>query len=407
MADVASAFSSWSTTLGSNNPTDSTTIGANLADNFQQIQSTLRSEIGTRGTIASAATVDLSTKSEGTLDVTGTTTITAFGTVSAGIRKRLVFADALTLTYNATSLKLPTSANLTTSAGDWCEVISLGSGNWEMLWYTRKDGRQISGTVSFGDGTVSLPSMTFTSDTDNGFYRIGANNWAGSCAGTKIIDFSSGAMAVTGTLSVSSSAVVSGAFTAGPSTAFRIEADGSLNYTAPAASGTVQISAAANLLEIYGHTTGGGRLSMASTSVNLYTGGVAGSFVANDTGGSWAFVNANVGGTALRWTAATGQLCVVEAIGVPTITSGSGTPAGTIAGTDQAFRVTMGTTPGTSLVIAFAHTWANAPMVHPKLQANVACWVSAVSTTSVTITFASAPSTSAVLDVWCIGYQTS
>jgi len=63
-------------------------------------------------------------------DITGTTTITSFGTVSAGIHKRLQFDGALQITHNATSLICPSGANITTYAGLCIDLVSLGSGNW-------------------------------------------------------------------------------------------------------------------------------------------------------------------------------------------------------------------------------------------------------------------------------------
>lgn len=39
-----------------------------------------------------------------------------------------------------------------------------------------------------GDGTVGLPAVTFSGDTDNGIYRIGANNWALAVAGAKALE---------------------------------------------------------------------------------------------------------------------------------------------------------------------------------------------------------------------------
>lgn len=41
----------------------------------------------------------------------------------------------------------------------------------------------------FQDGSVGTPSISFASDTDNGFYRIGANNWALSVGGAKVMEF--------------------------------------------------------------------------------------------------------------------------------------------------------------------------------------------------------------------------
>ena len=94
--------------------------------------------------IASAGTTDLSTATGEFVDVTGTTTITALGTVAAGRRFILRFNGALTFTHNATSLIVPGAANITTASGDSAEVVSLGSGNWVCVRYTRANGSQIA-----------------------------------------------------------------------------------------------------------------------------------------------------------------------------------------------------------------------------------------------------------------------
>jgi hypothetical protein len=87
--------------------------------------------------VASAATVDLGAQASRSLRITGTTTITGFGTAASGTRRKLRFAAALTLTHNATSLILPGAANITTAAGDTAEAVSLGSGNWVVVNFTR------------------------------------------------------------------------------------------------------------------------------------------------------------------------------------------------------------------------------------------------------------------------------
>ena len=135
MADVESSLDDWSTTPASNKPTGSTTIGTNLDDNLREIQAVVRYQSAT-DTIASATTTDLSTKEARFISVTGTTTITGLGTVTAGISKWLIFGGVLTFTHNGTSLILPGAANITTAAGDCCLVESLGSGNWRCLAYT-------------------------------------------------------------------------------------------------------------------------------------------------------------------------------------------------------------------------------------------------------------------------------
>ena len=83
--------------------------------------------------MASASTTDISSRAEKAINITGTTTITSFGSAPLGVRKLLKFAGALTLTHNATSLILQGGRNLTTSSGMLMEVVSLGSGNWAQI----------------------------------------------------------------------------------------------------------------------------------------------------------------------------------------------------------------------------------------------------------------------------------
>jgi archaellum component FlaF (FlaF/FlaG flagellin family) len=101
--------------------------------------------------IASAATTDIGAATAPFVHVTGTTTITALGTVQAGTRRIVVFDGILTLTHNGTSLILPTAANITTAAGDAATFVSEGSGNWKCVNYARADGTSLSG----GAGAVS------------------------------------------------------------------------------------------------------------------------------------------------------------------------------------------------------------------------------------------------------------
>lgn len=65
-----------------------------------------------------------------------------------------------------------------------------------------------AGTVGFGDGTVSVPSITFSADLDNGLYRIGTNNIGVATAGAKVLDISAIGLGVTGTITSSGAATV-------------------------------------------------------------------------------------------------------------------------------------------------------------------------------------------------------
>ena len=115
-----------------------------------QLLSITRS-IQTSSTIASASTTNIGAANAEYLAVSGTTTITAFDTVTAGIYRVLKFDDILTLTYNATSLILPGGASITTAAGDTAGFVSLGSGNWRCEWYQRFSGSPI-GVVAIANG---------------------------------------------------------------------------------------------------------------------------------------------------------------------------------------------------------------------------------------------------------------
>jgi len=95
--------------------------------------------------IASAATTDIGAATGNFVHVTGTVTITALGTVQAGTIRVVRFAGALILTHNATSLILPSAANITTVADDVGVFISEGSGNWRCVLYQRASGLSVVG----------------------------------------------------------------------------------------------------------------------------------------------------------------------------------------------------------------------------------------------------------------------
>lgn len=126
-----------SISAGSNYPAGSESRA--LADDYlRAIQTIIRLEQSQAASVASAATVDLGAIASGNyVHITGTTTITSLGTVSAGITRTVVFDGALTLTHNATSLILPGGASIVTAVGDAAKFVSEGGGNWRCINYER------------------------------------------------------------------------------------------------------------------------------------------------------------------------------------------------------------------------------------------------------------------------------
>lgn len=120
---------------------------------------------GTAGTaIASAATTDIGAATGVYVHITGTTTITALGTAAAGAMRWVVFDGALILTHS-TSLSLPTSANITTAAGDAALFASDGSGFWRCIGFWRKDGSALFSPIGVQSVTSSATvTPTFSND---------------------------------------------------------------------------------------------------------------------------------------------------------------------------------------------------------------------------------------------------
>jgi hypothetical protein len=188
-----------------------------------------------KGADIASATPDIGAATGNYIDVTGTTTITALGTVQAGTQRVVRFTGILTLTHNGTSLLLPTAANITTAVNDVAGFVSLGSGNWKCLWYQRYDGTSLvastaatalSGSViqvvntetgAVASGTTLIPlDDTIPQNTEGDQYMtlaitpnattnklkihvvcvLGASNGSGSFAVCLFQDSTAGALAV-------------------------------------------------------------------------------------------------------------------------------------------------------------------------------------------------------------------
>ena len=153
---VPTAITDLSATAASNSPASSESILPNLDDYIRALSALIRQGDTKAADVASASTVDLGAVVGRFVNVTGTTTITSFGTVAAGIWRVVTFTGALTLTHNATSLILPGGLNITTSAGDSVVASSLGSGNWRVVSYTPASPATLAqnGSMKFPGGLM-------------------------------------------------------------------------------------------------------------------------------------------------------------------------------------------------------------------------------------------------------------
>lgn len=130
--------------------------------------------------VASATTTTIWTSDGWMLDVTGTTTITSFGTASRAGEWRMVrFTGALTLT-NGANLILPGSANITTANGDFALVLALTTTQHVVMFYQKANGNSVvsallltggtmSGAVQMGNNNITgMKTGSFNGEYDNG-----------------------------------------------------------------------------------------------------------------------------------------------------------------------------------------------------------------------------------------------
>jgi hypothetical protein len=116
--------------------------------------------------VASAGTVSLG--EGGSFHITGTATITDIdpATDKAGRFFVLTFDGSLTLTHNASTLILPTGANIQTAAGDTAIFVSEGSDVVRCVGYQRADGSWLAPRIQSVASSATV-TPTFANDQVN------------------------------------------------------------------------------------------------------------------------------------------------------------------------------------------------------------------------------------------------
>lgn len=130
--------------------------GAGQAAEFNQLFGA-----GVMNDIASAATVDIGAQNTSFLRMTGTTTVTSFGTNYRGPRF-ITFEGSLTLT-NSSTLVLPGNANITTAAGDTLIVIPGATAGTADKWVvTAYQKNIVPGSAVIPDGSITAAKLADT-----------------------------------------------------------------------------------------------------------------------------------------------------------------------------------------------------------------------------------------------------
>ena len=130
--------------------------------------------------VASASTCNIGATSSIVVNITGTTTITSFGSAENTLRF-IVFAAALTLTHGA-SLILPGATNRTVSAGDTALAVSDASAIWRVFFLTKA-----SGHVRATAGSDGEPGYTFIGDSNTGLFNLASDQLCWVAGGARII----------------------------------------------------------------------------------------------------------------------------------------------------------------------------------------------------------------------------
>ena len=370
-------------------------------------------------TIASGSTVDLVTNLQSDVTISGTTTITSFGTgAAAGVRKFVTFTGALTLTHSST-LICPGATNISIAAGDSIELRSEGSNVWRVVNY--QSGGGLSTRLN------QLASATAANTLANSNYKQtwGWSSLGGSDIGLDLQGTSGSSLGTLLKLSgtcqflaeATSATVTNRIFAVAPSGQVTINSGATNTGAGNGASVTVNgVSSAASSGGTGGsvNVSGGSGDGAGNGGSIVLTGGSKGGSGAQ---GSISMLTAAsestllLSGTALTLGGSTKLVLnqkhtyVDNTNGAPTITAGGGTGV-TIAGSDVAFEVIAGTGSPTSFTATFANAWATAPQIVLTgcSQAGVRLSYTAT-TTTVQISTDVAWSSGAKISVLCLGLQ--
>ena len=139
-------------------------LPSSVNNSARQFMADMRYELGAISSAVSAgSTTDLGATQEGFVVLSGSATITRFGTTgTAGLRKKIRFTGTPTIQHSTGGIICPGSANITVAAGDVCETVCESSNVWRITDYQRADGTALSG---FSINALSAETAPASGDT--------------------------------------------------------------------------------------------------------------------------------------------------------------------------------------------------------------------------------------------------
>lgn len=123
---------------------------------------------------ATTATVDLGTLGSNLVFLTGTSSVTSFGTAPAGEWRLVRFQSALAVLTNNANIVLPWGESRITKANDTFLVISEGSGVWRCLLAMSGDGSVIGPGPTWTHNIVLANGTDYDAVVTPGHYQITA-----------------------------------------------------------------------------------------------------------------------------------------------------------------------------------------------------------------------------------------
>ena len=305
---MANGVPVWSMTAASNSTAD---------DSINWAEGQAPSSVNDSARAMMARVAEWYADTSGNLVLGGTST--AYTLTTNNVFASLIDGAIVTARVNATSGAAPTLAvdgltakqirgvygtNIPTGALQINSVHSFVYDSTDDAWIVHGFFSQ----SSLEDGTVSLPSLTFTADTNSGLYRIGADNIGVTLNGAKVLDVATTGLSITGTLTPSGQIVGFAGTVSAPGYAFASDLDCGLYRI-----GANNIGLALNGAKVVDYGTAGvavtGTFSISSTLAVTGASTLTGALTANNSAGvtaynsAKAFASFGVSGTTVSFTA--------------------------------------------------------------------------------------------------------